>query len=92
MGLLPIKAPYLTWFFMLLNIMMGDSIKSDLIGILIGHFYYYMTEILPNLPKFKNLHPFSTPKFMFQLRNSILRLDLCSSFGVDVEKMNEIVP
>jgi len=50
MGIFPITAPYLTWFFMLINIMVGDSILGDLIGIIIGHFYYYMTEILPKLP------------------------------------------
>jgi len=66
MGVFPLKAPYLTWFFMLLNIMVGESIKSDLIGILIGHFYYYMTEILPKLPQFKNKQPFATPSFVYR--------------------------
>lgn len=63
-GIFPLKAPYLTWFYMLINIMIGESIKSDLIGILIGHFYYYMTSILPKLPLFKDKYPFATPIFL----------------------------
>jgi hypothetical protein len=37
---------------MLINITMGESIRSDLIGILIGHTFFFLTEILPKLPHF----------------------------------------
>jgi hypothetical protein len=64
MGLLPLKAPYLTWFFMLMNIILGESIRSDVIGILIGHTYFFISDIMPKLPSFKGLEPLRTPKFM----------------------------
>jgi Derlin-2/3 len=55
MGIFPIQAPYLTWFFMLMNIMMGESVRSDLVGIFIGHAYYFMADVLPKLPSFKGM-------------------------------------
>jgi hypothetical protein len=64
LGLLPLKASYLTWFFVLMNIIVGESIRSDLVGIMIGHTFYFLTEILPKLPHFKDTNPMQTPKFM----------------------------
>jgi Derlin-2/3 len=52
MGLIPLKAPYLTWFFILMNIIVGESIRSDIIGIFVGHTFYFLTDVLPKLPHF----------------------------------------
>jgi hypothetical protein len=49
---------------MMLNIIFGESIRSDFIGIAVGHLYYFLVDVLPKLPHFKNMNPLATPKIM----------------------------
>ena len=63
-GLIPLKAPYLSWFFVVMKLMIGESIRSDIVGIMIGHTFYFMTDVLPKLPHFKGLQPLKTPKLL----------------------------
>jgi Derlin-2/3 len=58
------KAPYIPWFYILMNICFGVSIQSDLMGVFTGHLYYFTTEILPHLPNFKDKRPLATPQFL----------------------------
>ncbi|CAI0628550.1 unnamed protein product, partial [Linum tenue] len=51
-GLLNIKAFYLPWTMLALDVIFGSPILPDLLGIIAGHFYYFLTV----------LHPLSTGK------------------------------
>ena len=68
-----------------MNIIVGESIRSDLVGILIGHTFYYLTEILPKLPHFKNTNPLNTPKLLYFLdfKYFFIRLDLCQPIQIN---------
>ncbi|EGR32571.1 hypothetical protein IMG5_077370 [Ichthyophthirius multifiliis] len=64
-GIIPIQAPYITWFFVFLQIIFQDTIITDLIGILVGHIYYYLTEIYPKLPLSKDVNILQTPQYLY---------------------------
>lgn len=46
---------------MLLSLLMGNSIISDVIGVVTGHLYYFLIEIAPQAWNFNAL---KTPQFM----------------------------
>ncbi|CAD8102689.1 unnamed protein product [Paramecium primaurelia] len=77
MFVIPIKAQYMVWFFIFLNIISGRSIQSNLIGALIGHTYYYLAYVVPKLPRFQGLQLLTTPKFL---------MNICRNF----ERQNEL--
>eukprot|EP01113_Clastostelium_recurvatum_P013192 TRINITY_DN1694_c0_g2_i1.p1 TRINITY_DN1694_c0_g2~~TRINITY_DN1694_c0_g2_i1.p1 ORF type:complete len:242 (-),score=26.51 TRINITY_DN1694_c0_g2_i1:102-827(-) len=41
------KAPYLPWVLIFLDIVLGGDLVLDLVGIAIGHLYFYLDEIYP---------------------------------------------
>jgi Derlin-2/3 len=60
-GLVPIKAPYITWFFILLQIVFGHSILNDIIGVAIGHLYYFFEDVYPKLKNSNGVRILKTP-------------------------------
>lgn len=46
-GLIWIKASYLPFVLLLLSIFLRQKISSDILGIAVGHIYYYLTVVLP---------------------------------------------
>ncbi|KAL5477172.1 hypothetical protein EMCRGX_G023925 [Ephydatia muelleri] len=66
-GLFTFQAPYLPWLLLLLSFLFGGSVLSDLVGIGIGHAYYFLEDVFPSKPGgFKILR---TPQFMKTLFN-----------------------
>ena len=49
-GLVTVKAFYVPFAFLLMSVLMGDSFMPDVVGIVVGHIYYF----------FKELHPITT--------------------------------
>ena len=47
MGLFPFNAPYLPWVLLLFSLFLGNNIKNDLLGILVGHMYYFLDSVYP---------------------------------------------
>lgn len=41
-----------------------DGLFVDLVGIMIGHIYYYLAEVYPNLPRSKGRQLLRTPKLL----------------------------
>jgi Derlin-2/3 len=46
-GLFTIGAGYLSYVLLGLSILVGGSIIVDLLGILVGHIYFFLTDIIP---------------------------------------------
>jgi Derlin-2/3 len=42
LGLFPFTAPYLPWVLFSFSILLGNSATTDLIGIIVGHIYYFL--------------------------------------------------
>ncbi|EAA12044.3 derlin-2 [Anopheles arabiensis] len=49
-GVLNFQAPYLPWVLLGFSVLIGNTIWVDLIGIVVGHTYYFLEDVLPNQP------------------------------------------
>jgi Derlin-2/3 len=47
LGILQFNAPYLPWVMLTFSALLGHSITMDLIGICVGHIYYYLEWVFP---------------------------------------------
>lgn len=46
-GLLAFSAPYLPWALLGFSLLLGHDVTSDVLGIAVGHIYYYLADVLP---------------------------------------------
>ncbi|XP_044463662.1 derlin-1-like [Mangifera indica] len=63
-GLVKLKGFYLPWAMLVLDIVFGSPLITDLLGIIAGHLYYFLTVLHP-LATGKNL--LKTPKWVHKL-------------------------
>ncbi|MEJ1288127.1 Der1-like domain family member 3 [Cricetulus griseus] len=61
-GLLNFQAPFLPWALMGFSMLLGNSVLTDLLGIIVGHIYYFLEDVFPNQPGGKRL--LLTPNFL----------------------------
>ncbi|XP_052864281.1 derlin-2 [Anopheles bellator] len=47
-GVLNFQAPYLPWVLLGFSVLIGNTIWVDLIGIVVGHMYYFLEDVFPN--------------------------------------------
>lgn len=57
---------YLPWVYIGIRMIMGGSITQPLIGISVGHLYYFLVEVLPNSHDYDLI---KTPKFCVSIFN-----------------------
>jgi Derlin-2/3 len=70
-GLLNFQAPYLPWVLFAFSLLLGNSVIVDLMGIIVGHIYYFLEDIFPREQGgFKIL---KTPRFLHWLFDEIRR-------------------
>lgn len=55
------RAPFLPWFLMLFVVMFGFSPKNDIVGICVGHLYYYLEDVVPKIPELKGFKMLKAP-------------------------------
>lgn len=60
-GLFNFNAPYLPWVLFGFSFILGNSVLIDLLGIAVGHIYYYLENVVPVRFGFRLL---KTPRFM----------------------------
>lgn len=62
-----IRAPFIPWVFAGFSILLGGEVQSDLVGIVVGHVYYFLEDVFPlQEGGFKLLN---TPEFMKRIFN-----------------------
>ncbi|KAI7988561.1 Derlin-1 [Camellia lanceoleosa] len=61
-GLVSLKAFYLPWAMLALDVIFGSELMPDLLGIIAGHLYYFLTVLHP-LASGKNI--LKTPKWVY---------------------------
>ncbi|MGH0155107.1 UNVERIFIED_CONTAM: hypothetical protein FKN15_028934 [Acipenser sinensis] len=49
-GLLNFQAPFLPWVLMGFSLLLGNSIIVDLLGIAVGHIYFFLEDVFPDQP------------------------------------------
>lgn len=64
LGLFPVRAPYVAWTIVGINVLFGQSIAEDLLGIGIAHIFYFLNDVYPRLPLSKGKKLFQTPGFL----------------------------
>lgn len=47
-GLLNFQAPYLPWVLLGFSLLLGNAVYVDLMGIAVGHIYYFMEDVFPH--------------------------------------------
>ncbi|KAH7283762.1 hypothetical protein KP509_34G022900 [Ceratopteris richardii] len=47
MGLFTVQGFYLPWVMLMLNVIFGSALLTDLMGIVVGHVYYFLTVLHP---------------------------------------------
>lgn len=47
-GLLNFQAPYLPWVLLGFSLLLGNSVMVDMMGIAVGHLYYFLEDVFPN--------------------------------------------
>lgn len=49
-GILTFTAPYLPWVLLGFSLILGNSVLVDLMGIAVGHIYYFLEDVFPMQP------------------------------------------
>jgi len=49
-GLLNFQAPYLPWVLLGFSLLLGNAVLVDLMGIAVGHVYYFLEDVFPAQP------------------------------------------
>lgn len=52
-GILTFTAPYLPWVMLVFTFMVGNPITMDIIGILVGHTYYFLEYVYPTVAEIR---------------------------------------
>ena len=70
LGLFNFPAPWLPWVLLAFSVLLGASPVVDLLGIFVGHIYYYFQDIVPRMPgRFRGKRLIFTPsivRYMFE--------------------------
>lgn len=61
-GLFSFQAPYLPWVLLTISVIIGGSTVVDIIGIIVGHFYYFFEDVFPYEPH--GFRILETPRFI----------------------------
>jgi len=62
LGLFTFTAPYLPWVILGFGVLLGQSPIYDLLGVVVGHLYYFLEDVYPEVSGRKLL---KTPAFMY---------------------------
>ncbi|XP_034832464.1 LOW QUALITY PROTEIN: derlin-2 [Maniola hyperantus] len=64
-GLMNFQAPYLPWVLLGFSVLLGNAISVDLVGMAIGHMYFFIEDVLPRHRGGQKL--LKTPRFLKKL-------------------------
>ncbi|CAJ1352166.1 unnamed protein product [Effrenium voratum] len=59
-----IRAVYLPWVLAWISLLVGGEVKDHLMGMAVGHTYYFFEDVYPLLPTSKGFRLFGTPKLL----------------------------
>ena len=83
MGMFNFRAPYMPWMYLIFSFLLNSDIKDDLLGLIVGHVYYFLKEIIPRIKTINNPKLLETPGIIFTLCDN---LNLNNDFIVNVEE------
>jgi len=83
LGVLSFHAPYLPWVMLTFSVLIGNAITMDLIGIAVGHLYYFLEYVYPKVAAIRG---FRIKKVM---EPPALLHYICGSYHEDVQIQQE---
>ena len=86
MGIISFRACYLPFIYFVVSFLMGYDYQSIFYGIIVGHIYFYLKDILPRIKGTKGIRLLETPQFM---RNFCNFLRLNNEYFIEVDNDNE---
>lgn len=54
LGFLQFNAPYLPWVMLTFSVLIGNAVVMDIIGICVGHMYYFVEFVYPVMASIRN--------------------------------------
>jgi len=57
-----LQAPYLPWVLVAFSVLLGNTVMVDILGIAIGHLYFFLEDVFPNQPGGRRL--LTTPRIL----------------------------
>jgi Derlin-2/3 len=87
LGVFRFRAPYVSIFYLLISFLLGYEFKLLICGIIVGHVYFFIREILPRIKGVNGIKLLNTPTF-FQKMCDMLKLN--NDFIIDNEDDNFI--
>jgi Derlin-2/3 len=54
LGVLQFEAPYLPWVLLSFSLLIGTPVEMDILGILVGHSYFFMDYVFPKIAVIRN--------------------------------------
>lgn len=82
MGLFTVRAPYLPFFYIAIGLVLYDDFVNDLFGLIVGHIYFYIKDVLPRINSTNGVDILRTPDFFKRMCE---RLGLRNDFIIDVD-------
>lgn len=65
LGLLVFTAPYLPWVLLIFSLCLGGQMPTgDILGVLVGHIYYFFEDVWPRDPMSQGKKWLATPRIM----------------------------
>jgi len=64
-GIFTVGAGYLSWVLLGAGLVMGMSPVVDLVGIAVGHLYFFLKDVIPG--EFPGIDPLSTPSLLYKV-------------------------
>eukprot|EP00419_Tripos_fusus_P003485 CAMPEP_0172670958 /NCGR_PEP_ID=MMETSP1074-20121228/10614_1 /TAXON_ID=2916 /ORGANISM="Ceratium fusus, Strain PA161109" /LENGTH=103 /DNA_ID=CAMNT_0013487935 /DNA_START=427 /DNA_END=736 /DNA_ORIENTATION=+ len=62
--MITVRAPYVPWVLAGISLLMGSNVQDHLMGIAVGHIYYFFVDVYPLLPTSKGIQLFRTPQVL----------------------------
>ncbi|KAK1443924.1 derlin like protein [Babesia gibsoni] len=59
-----VPAPYLPWIMVILSYLAGYLLTENIMGIVVGHTYYFFTDVYPKMPTSRGVQLLGTPEFL----------------------------
>jgi len=70
LGMFPFNAPYLPWVLLGFSLLLGNPIETDLMGILVGHIYFFLDRVYPKVADVRGWRwqrPMNLPKVVLAM-------------------------
>jgi len=71
LGLFQFRAPFLPWVLLGFSVLLGNSPTIDLMGIVVGHTYFFLEDVYPYTPAGRGRKPLRTPGLLQRLVGAV---------------------